>query len=282
MSYQHIQNLYKIKDTIFLFKEVYASEKIDGTSAHISWRNGQLHFSAGGASQTVFEALFDKDVLRAGFEAIGVPEVTIFGEAYGGKLQGRSAMYGKELRFVAFEVKIGDSWLNMPNAEQVARNLGLDFVPYRVIPTTIEALDAEKLRDSEQAVKCGMGTGHKREGIVLRPLIELTMNNGERVVAKHKRDDFSEVKTPRPLDVDKLEVLTEANAIAEEWVTEERLTHVLDAFPNPTIELTGKVLRAMVEDVERESAGEAVLSKEARSAISRKAGAMFKARITKL
>jgi hypothetical protein len=48
--------------------------------------------------------------------------------------------YGDKLRFVAFEVKIGDKWLNVPSAESIVTSFGLDFVPYEKIPTTIESL----------------------------------------------------------------------------------------------------------------------------------------------
>jgi len=86
--------------------------------------------------------------------------------------------------------RIGDSWLSVPKAEKVATDLGLEFVPYREIDATLEALDAERDAPSEVAVRRGITEPRKREGIVVRPLIEVTLNNGERVICKHKRDDF--------------------------------------------------------------------------------------------
>lgn len=282
MSYMHIPNLYKAQE-ILLFRECYALEKVHGTSAHISWRAAAraLHFFAGGCKHEAFEALFDHAALTEVFGLLGTNDVTVFGEAYGGKLQGMSKTYGPSLRFIVFEVKIGDWWLDVPNAADVARKLGLDFVPYRKVSTDLGALDAERDRPSEQSVKCGIVGPMPREGIVLRPLVEVRLNNGDRIVAKHKGEAFQETSTPRPVtNPDKIAVLADANAIAAEWVTPMRLAHVLDAFgAQPGIEQTGDVIRAMIADVEREAAGEIVLSREAKSAIGRTTAQMFKTRL---
>jgi len=278
MSYMHIDNLYKAKE-ILEFKTVYAMEKIHGTSAHVAWKDGKVTFFSGGADHKAFSALFFPVALADKFTELDLPEVVIFGEAYGGKLQGMKATYGPELRFVAFEVKIGTSWLSVPQAEDVVKKLGLEFVHYDLIETTQIALDRFRDADSVQAIRNGTGGGHKREGIVLRPPFEVRMNNGARIIAKYKREDFQETKTPRPLNVDKLAVLEKAQAIAEEWVTEMRLAHVLDAFPGAGIEQTGEVIKAMTADVEREAKGEIIASREARVAIGKRTASMFKARL---
>jgi hypothetical protein len=80
--------------------------------------------------------------LRKRFEALGHPKVTLFGEAYGGKQQGQSWRYGKNLKFVVFDVRIEDSWLSVPQAADVAAKLGLEFVHYVQVPTYLAALDA--------------------------------------------------------------------------------------------------------------------------------------------
>lgn len=281
MGYRHIENLYK-NQTILLFRECYAMEKIHGTSAHVAWRDGKVWFSPGGESAERFKKLFDEEALTAAFTALGHPGVVVYGEAYGGSQQKQAWRYGPQLRFVAFEVQIGDLWLTVPAAEEVARKLGFDFVYYTKVATDLAALDAERDAPSEQAKRNGVEGTHPREGVVLRPLIEMTLNNGERIIMKHKRDDERETATPRKVvDPAQLEVLTKANEIAAEWVTPTRLDHVLDKIVQPHgIEKTGEVVKAMVEDVLREGAGEIVDSKEARTAISRATAQMYKARVT--
>ncbi len=293
MGYLHIENLYRGQD-VLLFKEVYAMEKIHGTSAHISWKAGPLpgdpykmSFFSGGEPHANFIKLFDEAALRPNFEKVG-QDVIIFGEAYGGKCQGMSATYGKALKFIVFDVKIGDYWLDVDAMDRFATGMGLEVVAYKRIPATQEAVDAERDADSTQAIRNGCGPGKKREGIVIRPLIELRKNNSDRVISKHKRDDFSERKTlAKDIDPNKLVVLQQAQAIADEWVTPNRLEHVLDKLPvltgSGTHEMSsmGAVIKAMVEDVYREAKGEIVESKDAERAIGARAAQLFKFRLQK-
>jgi len=157
----------------------------------------------------------------------------------------------------------------------MAKNLGLEFVHYEMVTTDIALLNAQRDADSVQAVRNGMGPGHKREGVVLRPLIEVNRADGSRVIAKYKRDDFRETATPRVVGVAP-EVLSEAKAIATEWVTTMRLQHVLDKIPGHNISMMRTILTAMQEDVLREAKNEIVDSEEARKAISQKTVAMYK------
>jgi hypothetical protein len=228
--------------------------------------------------------LFDESALQSAFEAIGHPVVTVFGEAYGGSQQKQAWRYGEALRFIAFDVRVGDAWLSVPNAHDVTTKLGLKFVRFVRVPTDLAALDAERDAPSEQARRNGVSGEKPREGVVLRPLLEFVKSNGERIIAKHKRDDERETRSPRAVvDPTKLEVLTRADAIADEWCTPTRLEHVLQKLGDNAepvgIERTRDVISAMIEDVVREGAGEFVDSREARQAIGRKAAELFHARL---
>lgn len=276
MGYLHITNLYKEQD-ILLFKECYALEKIHGSSAHIKWQDGELSFYAGGVKHTSFLTIFNQETLKEAFKALGHPNITVHGEVYGGKHQGMSSIYGAELKFIAFDVRVGDVWVTVPDMDQIAKGLGLEVVDWVKVPTDIDALNAERDKPSTQAIRNGCGEDKPREGVVLRPLIELTKNNGERIIAKHKQDNFSERATPQKIiDPATLVVLEEANAIANEWVTLNRLSHVLDKIKAPSIEHTGAVIKAMLEDVTREAAGEIVNSPQASRAIGSRTAKLFK------
>jgi len=277
MAYMHIDNLYKATD-ILRFKECYALEKIHGTSARISYKSGRVDFFAGGSKHEDFIALFNKDNLLAKFAEI-IPDgksCAVYGEAYGGKLQGMSQMYGTQLKFVCFEVKIGGTWLNVPDAEDVVKKLGLEFVAYDVVTTDIETLDQCRDADSVQAVRNGMGEGHPREGIVLRPMVEVKKNNGKRIIAKHKASWSSETKTPRKVGVD-LKAVAEAEEIVREWVTLERIKHVVDALTlEKDVASIGKLIKGMVADIEREGKGEVVMSQRVGKEIGRATAVLFK------
>ena len=288
MGYMHIDNLYK-SPTILAFRRCYALEKVHGTSAHIRFKgtveasgavvDGTLSFFSGGASHERFVELFDVPALTAAFVALGHPAVTVYGEAYGGKEQGMSATYGKSLAFIAFDVDIDGRWLDVPKAVDVVAKLGLEFVPFEEGPTDIAWLDAQRDAPSAVAVRRGIVEPKAREGVVLRPIFEVTLNNGNRVIAKHKGDQFRETKSPRVVDPEKAAVLSEAGAVAEEWVTEMRLTHVLDKIAANGPEDIPKVIAAMVEDVMREGVGEIVDSREVRKAIGAAAAKRFQQRL---
>lgn len=255
-------------------------EKIHGTSAHIKWVAGDLTFFSGGEKHEKFIQLFNQEELKNKFREIGQQEIIIFGEAYGGKCQGMSETYGKELKSVAFDVKIDDSWLDVPKAESLVLFLGLEFVYYEKVSTDLVSLDAQRDADSVQAVRNGCGPGKLREGVVLRPLIELTKNNGERIISKHKRDEFRETKTPRPIvDPAKLKILQDAELISQEWVTGERLNHVTSKIPNYNIEHMGEIIKSMIDDIKREGEKEITWSKDVEKSIGKATALLFKNRL---
>jgi len=284
MGYLSIDNAYK-NNTFMAFKEIYCLEKVEGTSTHVQWSKGQLTFYSGGAKHEEFIKLFDHDKLTELFKQAEYPQdtvVRIHGEAYGGKIQAMSKTYGKDLKFIGFDVRIGDVWLDVPKAEDYCNKFGIPFVPYERVQCTEENINRERDRDSVIAVMCGMGEGHMREGIVIRPPFEVRMNNGARVIAKHKRDDFREMRTPRPtiVDPDKLKVLEQAEAIAEEWCVPMRLRHVLNKMTiddiEPDMNKMGDIIKNMIDDIYREGKGEIIESREASKAIGTKTVQLFK------
>lgn len=159
------------------------------------------------------------------------------------------------------------------------KQLDLEFVHYELVDTDIDLLNKLAEAPSVQAKRNGILEDKIREGIVLRPLIELRKNNSERIIAKHKNDKFKETKTVRKLDAKELEILTEADKIAEEWCTEMRLSHILGKMQTYNIENTAEVIKAMIEDIIKEAKDEIIESKVARRSISKKCAIMFKQRL---
>lgn len=291
MSYAHIINLYA-DQRILRYTVIAALEKIHGTSAHVSVGDGGVvTFSGGGETQHRFLTCFDVPTLEAALKAEciarGFSHVTIYGEAYGGSQQRMAKVYGPRLRFVAFDVKANGVWLDLIDAQEFVWSVGLDFVPYNIISNDLAAIDAERDAPSEQARKNGVEGDQPREGVVLKCLKETVDEEGERVLAKHKQDRVAEMATPRKVvDPAQQVVLDDAVAIAKEWVVLNRLEHVLGALLRTRheagneaplgIQDTGTVCAAMVEDVIREAGREIVVSKEAKTAISKRASLLFR------
>lgn len=292
MSYRHIDNLY-VNQAVLIFKTVFALEKIHGTSAHLSWKNKTIHFFAGGSKHNNFVALFDQVALTTKFmEFFPDSDITIYGEAFGGKLQNMSHTYGPNLKFVAFEVMFKadgrERWYNVPDAERIVRLLGLDFVSYELCTTDLLELDRQRDLPSEEAFKAGMAirekpeTWKQREGIVIRPPVELYDFNGGRFLAKHKHAKFSE-RQNQPNVGENAILITEAKAIADEWVVRERLLHVIDRVKveNGVEEVNDPkqiplLIKTMIEDVGREAANEIVMSKQVEKQIGNKTALLFK------
>lgn len=281
MGYRKIPNLYK-DIRILDFKQCYALEKIHGTSAHIQLKDGKLLFFSGGAKHEHFLSLFNEDELLSKFTSLECPSIVVYGEAYGGKMQGMSHTYGSELKFIAFEVKIGNAWLSVPNAHEVAIKLGFNFVDYELISADINTINTE--RDKPCMMAKTMGLGEKiREGVVLRPIREYLDDRGNRIIIKHKRDEFKETKTPREVNPEQLAILSEACDVADEWVTEMRLSHVLDKLPlKGEMEHVPEVIRAMIADIKDESDSEVVWSKAIERAIGKRTVTLYKKSISKI
>jgi hypothetical protein len=282
MGYRRTSNLYK--DTrVLSFKQVFCLEKIHGTTSWIQWSNGNLSFYSGGETHANFVALFDQDKLTQYFSSkyTDADFIRVHGEAYGGKQQGMSKTYGPKLHFTAFEVNINGVWLDVPNAENYVKNLGLEFVPYELVDATEENINRERDRDSIIAIWRGMGAGHIREGIVIRPPFEVVMNDGERCMAKHKRDEFREHKSSRSIveDPEKRAVLEAAEAVADEWCVPMRLQHVLGHLTKddvePTMSQMGDIIKAMIEDIYVEAGDEIKQSRDVEKAIGTKTVKLF-------
>jgi hypothetical protein len=266
-----------------MFKECYVSEKIHGTSAHISWdveNTKKVQLFSGGSCHQTFCNLFDVEGLTQMAHSIDVPKWTIYGEAYGGKCQKMSATYGMGLKFVAFEARVNDMWLDTHKANKFAKRFNLDFVWYAKSSTDIDELNKYRDQPSKQAEKCGMGIDKKSEGIVIRPLMEFTKNDGGRIMAKHKALEFCETKTPRVITDEELKVLVQAKEIAEEWVTENRLSNILSHIEKELeIQDIPVLIDLMIKDVVREGEGELVKSRALVKAISREVALMVKRRL---
>lgn len=194
MSFSSILNLYK-DQTVLMMRECYALEKVHGSSAWITLKRGNgLVFFPGGESEVNFRALFDYPAIKTHLEALGCEEVFIYGEVYGGSVQHMSPTYGDRMAFVVFDIKIDGLFLCVPQMAELAASFGLDVVPFERIPTDMAAIDQQRDAPSVVSRRRGIAEPKPREGVVLRPLIELTKNNGERVIAKHKTEKHSERK----------------------------------------------------------------------------------------
>jgi hypothetical protein len=308
MGYEHIEHLYKHPEFFKCFSEAYALEKIHGTSTWIDFikqKNDEekesiddfyLSFHSGGEKAESFIAIFDCEFLKQKlFQLVsenGWKSIRIHGEGYGGKQQGMTDTYGPILKFIAFDVKInGNNFLNIAESEKIAIELNLEFVHYEIGPCVPEWFDQQTKMHSIQAIKNGMGVGKLREGIIIRPcfgrgkpegpLSESFNSANKRTIYKHKNPEFWEIASERPLG-EKLVIMDNVYQIANEWITKQRMEHVLNHIiserEEKNIEFKDITIfvKRMIEDVQRESEGEVVWSAEVEKEIKSRSGLIFR------
>jgi hypothetical protein len=180
MGYMSIIHLYKAPEFFTLEgvkgKKICAMEKIHGTSAWIQYSDGKITYHGGSEKGEDFKRLFNEEKLLDSFRKSGYTHVRVHGEAYGGKQQGMKSTYGDTLKFVCFDVRVDFNYfLDLVDAINFVKTLGLDFVPYVIGNCDPEWLQTQAELPSIQAIRNNMGPCRSREGIVVKPLVELKM-----------------------------------------------------------------------------------------------------------
>jgi len=130
----------------------------------------------------LFKELFEKPNDDG---TIDEPQVCLYGEGYGAKIQKGGGNYIKDgVDFVLFDVKIGDYWLERENVEDIAAKFGLRVAPILGEGTLTEAIELAKKGFNSQ------WGDFLAEGLVLRPKTELKTRRGDRIITKIKHRDF--------------------------------------------------------------------------------------------
>lgn len=216
MKYPKIETLYnRDKDTFKvipselrlpefgLVKRWLVTEKVDGTNIRVMLdTDGNVTFEGRTDRAQIpahllrhLDDMFTQELMCSLFEPneLGYPEVTLFGEGYGEKIQ-KGGNYRKGVSFRLFDVRVGDWWLNWSSVQEIARNLGIKTVPYLgyidFLPTCYAELEDVISLSVVAEEECGKLI--RPEGIVCRTEPLLLMRNGQRLIFKLKFKDFRE------------------------------------------------------------------------------------------
>ena len=165
------------------------TEKVDGTNIRVMYQDKQITYHGKtdnaqipGQLSINLNNMF-KDALPL-FEQTFDCDVCLYGEGYGGKIQKAGATYGPEQRFVLFDIKIGDFWLQRDDVLDIAHKLVLD-----VVPSIGEGTITNMINIVKNGFVSTWGT-FNAEGIVARPKTELVTRHGQRIITKLKFKDF--------------------------------------------------------------------------------------------
>ena len=118
-------------------------------------------------------------------------ECIIFGETYGKGMQKPGGRYCKDhLKFICFDIKVGDIWLKRDAVEDICKKLNIDVVPYLGEMTLDEAIEKVKKGFTSQVSE---DPTLEAEGVVLRAPLGILDRMGRRIITKVKTKDFREL-----------------------------------------------------------------------------------------
>lgn len=119
-------------------------------------------------------------------------EVTLFGEGYGVGTQKGGGRYRDVASFILFDVWIDGWWLEPHNVKDIAKKLGIEYVPELGIMTEEEAIDI--VENQRPYSKISKDRTLVAEGIVARAYPMVLFRDGTPAMWKLKVRDFKEAK----------------------------------------------------------------------------------------
>ena len=178
-------------------------EKIDGTNIGIYWdgENREYHGKTDKANIpagliSALDRIIDNGKLAHTFTKRGDEplEVRIYGEGFGGNIQGKMGKGYGDFDFIVFDISIGGVYLDYEIVKSICDNLGLTVVPL---------VGEMSLAEAEEYVRKGFKSFVSKdreldaEGLVCRPAVRLFNNKGERIITKIKTCDYRKLESKR-------------------------------------------------------------------------------------
>lgn len=167
------------------------TEKVDGTNIRVMWCGDDGHVELGGKTENSQIPAILVNRLREVFmeekmaERFGEEDVCLYGEGFGAKIQGGGNYKSDGVDFVLFDMKIGKWWLKRGDISSIASFFEVPSAPLVGIGTLHEMVYVAR-----DGFKSAWGD-FIAEGIVARPVVELTDRGGQRIITKIKYKDFA-------------------------------------------------------------------------------------------
>lgn len=169
------------------------TEKVDGTNVRVHWDGHRTTYGGRTANAQLQAKLvnwLDEHLPEELFEqSFGEDTATLYGEGHGAGIQKGGGNYSPTQKFVLFDVRVGNWWLQRDAVCDVAAKLGIGVVPLRLSGT---------LADAMAAVANGMTSDwgpFAAEGVVGHPSAGLLDRAGNRLMVKVKAVDFAGLNT---------------------------------------------------------------------------------------
>lgn len=185
-----LEGEYSLPEFLYLAHNGWVfTEKIDGTNIRVYWDGTDVRFEGRTDKAQIptflleqLTEMFPPEVFSTFDNDTGV---VLYGEGYGARIQKGGGNYISDgVSFVLFDVRIGNWWLERSAVDEVAESLGIKSVP---------VVGYGSLHDMVSWVRAGIRSewgDFEAEGLVARPVIELSARNGKRIITKLKCRDF--------------------------------------------------------------------------------------------
>lgn len=215
MEYPKIQTLFKRDDNHIIIPSEFtkpefnwlrnckfrAEEKIDGTNirVEIDFNDGFICVQfVGRTGKSIIpthlykklEYLFeDKESIKKVFFSDKEPKhVTLHGEGYGYKIQNGENYISDDVDFMLFDARIGNTWVDREELENIANQLHLSIVPVVGMMTINEAIQYVNKGFKSMIAE---NANYDAEGLVLKTPNNILLKSGERICIKLKTKDFT-------------------------------------------------------------------------------------------
>lgn len=171
-------------------------EKIDGTNVRIIYKDGIVRFGGRTADAQMpchlmeyLQAKFTQEEIAKAFpheEGQPWPNVILFGEGFGPKIQKGGGNYRRDVGFILFDVWCGGWWLKRENVKLISEQLLIPMVPDLGYFTEEEVVEFVKTRPTSVISL----VPQVMEGVVCRSEPLMLFRDGNPIVFKLKCKDF--------------------------------------------------------------------------------------------
>jgi len=117
-------------------------------------------------------------------------KIFLFGEGYGPKIQKVGKKYRKNVSFILFDAWVDGWWLEPHKVNQLAKELGIDYVPILSVTTTEEVIKLVKNGFQSKIAKEEL----LAESIVARSHPLMLFRDGSPIMWKLKYKDYQRLK----------------------------------------------------------------------------------------
>jgi len=229
-KYNSIENSYrekeieKIREAINRTEMFVVSEKIDGCNLSLISNGSDVQVAKRSCVMNGEAKIYNSDIILEKYknnvlemanyfkEYYNAKQIQIFGEHFGGMFEGKTEKGYAKIQnrveyipftdFIVFDILVTfmenneekTTFLNWNKINCVCKHYGFKVAPELFKGTFEECLEYPNTFNSKIPEIYGLKSPEKNiaEGVVIKPIVDLRLRNGSRIILKNKNDKFKE------------------------------------------------------------------------------------------